>query len=168
MSKLGDDKFCILSLDGGGAKGFSTLGVLLEVEAIVFETNTCRRIVNYPRQHSENLTTKHQATQCRFKPTVRVFKSMRNKMISDRYLAKGLAPSYFIEGLLSNAPNICFSQRFQDTYDRSMAYLKAATRDQLECANGIHYLVRDYSDVAWSNADFTSYMNAVDAYWKAN
>lgn len=137
-------------------------------EGIVFETNTGRRIVNYPKQHSENLTTKHQATQSRFKPTVRVFKNMRNKMISDRYLAKGLAPSYFIEGLLSNAPNICFSQRFQETYDHSMAYLRVAIRDRLECANGIHYLVRDYSDVAWSNADFTTYMNAVDAYWKAN
>lgn len=61
----------------------------------------------------------------------------------------------------------CFFQRLQDTYDYSMAYLRAATRDQLECANGIHYLVRDYSDVAWSNADFTTYMKAVDAYWKA-
>lgn len=35
MSKLGDDKFRILSLDGGGAKGFYTLGVLLEVEAML-------------------------------------------------------------------------------------------------------------------------------------
>jgi patatin-like phospholipase/acyl hydrolase len=33
MSKLGDDRFRILSLDGGGAKGFYTLGVLHEVEA---------------------------------------------------------------------------------------------------------------------------------------
>jgi len=35
VSKLGDDKFRILSLDGGGAKGFYTLGVLLEVEAMM-------------------------------------------------------------------------------------------------------------------------------------
>ncbi|MGO8100447.1 patatin-like phospholipase family protein [Rhizobium leguminosarum] len=33
MSKLGDGKFRVLSLDGGGAKGFYTLGVLHEVEA---------------------------------------------------------------------------------------------------------------------------------------
>jgi predicted acylesterase/phospholipase RssA len=33
LSKLGDGKFRILSLDGGGAKGFYTLGVLHEVEA---------------------------------------------------------------------------------------------------------------------------------------
>lgn len=33
MSKLGDNKFRILSLDGGGAKGFYTLGVLHEIEA---------------------------------------------------------------------------------------------------------------------------------------
>ena len=35
MSKLGDGKFRILSLDGGGAKGFYTLGVLHEVEAML-------------------------------------------------------------------------------------------------------------------------------------
>lgn len=33
VSKLGDGKFRILSLDGGGAKGFYTLGVLHELEA---------------------------------------------------------------------------------------------------------------------------------------
>lgn len=33
MSKLGDGKFRILSLDGGGPKGFYTLGVLHEVES---------------------------------------------------------------------------------------------------------------------------------------
>lgn len=30
-----DDKFRILSLDGGGAKGFYTLGVLKEIEALL-------------------------------------------------------------------------------------------------------------------------------------
>ncbi|KQU79895.1 hypothetical protein ASD12_10660 [Mesorhizobium sp. Root102] len=137
-------------------------------EGIVFETSSGRRIINYPHQHSDNCTSKHQATSNRFKPMVRVLKNMRNKMISDHYLAEGVAPSYYLEGLLSNAPNICFAQRFQDTYEHSMTYLRAAIRDQMMCANGIHYLVRDNSDVNWSNASFTAYMNAVDSFWKAN
>ena len=29
---------------------------------------------------------------------------MRNKMIEDGMLSEGVAPSYFIEGLLNNAP----------------------------------------------------------------
>ena len=71
------------------------------------------RIENFPKQHSENITAKHQATKGNFKPMVRVFKSMRNSMIEKKLLADGVAPSYFIEGMLSNVPNdtgICGSR----------------------------------------------------------
>jgi hypothetical protein len=57
-----------------------------------------KRIENFPKQHSENITAKHQATKGNFKPMVRVFKNMRNSMIEKRLLADGVAPSYFIEG----------------------------------------------------------------------
>ncbi|MBZ9678248.1 nucleotidyltransferase [Mesorhizobium sp. ES1-1] len=136
------------------------------VEGIVFEAGSGRRIVNYPKQHSENCTAKHQATDGRFKPMVRVLKNMRNKMKSDRYLADGVAPSYYLEGLLYNAPNSCFGASFQNTYELSMAYLLTAHRDQLMCANNIHYLVRDGYDTSWSDANFVAYMNAADAFWR--
>jgi hypothetical protein len=134
-------------------------------EGIVFETSYGQRIINYPKQHSDNLTSKHQATGNRFKPTVRAFKNMRNKMIADGYLNQGISPSYYLEGLLFNAPNNCFAQSYQETYARSVTYLRAAVRDQLVCANDIHYLVRDYSSVNWTAANFDAYMKALDAYW---
>jgi hypothetical protein len=40
---------------------------------------------------------------------VRVFKNMRNSMIEKGFLAEGVAPSYFIEGMLWNVPNDRFT-----------------------------------------------------------
>jgi hypothetical protein len=40
-----------------------------------------------------------------FKQTVRIFKNMRHRLIDDRLLRDGAAPSYYIEGLLSNVPD---------------------------------------------------------------
>lgn len=57
-----------------------------------------KRIENFPKKHSANLTAKHQATNSNFKRMVRVFKNMRNSMIEKKMLADGIAPSYFIEG----------------------------------------------------------------------
>ena len=45
------------------------------------------RIENFPKQHSENCTAKHQATNQNFKRMVRVFKNMRNRMIEEGLLS---------------------------------------------------------------------------------
>ena len=45
---------------------------------------------------------------------VRVFKNMRNSMIEKKLLADGVAPSYFIEGMLSNVPNDKFTGDYVD------------------------------------------------------
>jgi hypothetical protein len=58
-----------------------------------------KRTENFPKQHSENCTAKHQATNGNFKAMVRIFKNMRNTMIEKGLLADGVAPSYFIEGM---------------------------------------------------------------------
>ena len=71
------------------------------------------RIRNFPEQHSKNCTAKHQATKGNFKPMVRVFKNMRNSMIEKKLLADGIAPSYFIEGMLWNVPPDKFRWRLQ-------------------------------------------------------
>jgi len=64
---------------------------------IAFFTSSGTHIANYPKQHSKNLTTKHQATSNNFKKVVRIFKNMRGKLVADGLLGKGTAPSYFIE-----------------------------------------------------------------------
>ena len=73
-------------------------------EGVCFFLLDGTRIENYPKMHSANCTAKHQATHNWLKRTVRVFKNMRNRMLDNGLIAAGLAPSYFIEGLLYNVP----------------------------------------------------------------
>src|SRR5258708_15776184 len=51
------------------------------------------RIENFPNQHSANCTSKHQATNSLFKPTGRVYKNLRNTLISDAHLPLSAPPS---------------------------------------------------------------------------
>ncbi len=71
------------------------------VEGICFFNAAGERISNYPKQHSANLTTKHQASSKWLKPIARVFKNMRSRMIDDGLIKAGIAPSYYIEGSVS-------------------------------------------------------------------
>jgi hypothetical protein len=71
-------------------------------EGVAFYTSG-RRVENFPKQHSENCTAKHIATSDNFKRMVRVYKNMRNAMIEKGMLAEGVAPSYFLEGMLYGA-----------------------------------------------------------------
>jgi len=134
---------------------------------IVFWKADGTKVVNYPRQHSENCTIKHQATWNRFKPTVRVFKNMRNRMIADGLLTEGIAPSYYIEGLLSNVPSEIFGQRFADTFVQSMKFLRQSDKADFTCANGIHYLLWANSDVNWPPANCQTFIDSAIRYWDA-
>jgi hypothetical protein len=134
-------------------------------QGIVFWKSDGTKIVNFPKQHSENCTQKHQRTSSWFKPTVRVFKNMRNRMIAEGFLEDGIAPSYFIEGLLSNAADSCFGHSYERTFLHCMNYLLGFDKDKMTCVNGIHWLVRDGQDVCWSSANFSAFMSAVSAYW---
>lgn len=50
-------------------------------DGVCFWTADKTKIVNYPKQHKENCTVKHQSAGNRFKPNIRVWKNMRNAMI---------------------------------------------------------------------------------------
>ena len=93
-------------------------------------------IANYPKQHSGNLTTKHQNTSKWYKPMVRVFKNMRSRMVDDGLIKSGIAPSYYIEGLLYNVPNGKLSSSYQDCVVNTLNwYRQEASKTDLVCAN---------------------------------
>lgn len=123
------------------------------------------RIENFPKQHSENCTVKHQATSGWFKPTVRVFKNMRNRMIDDGVIQSGIAPSYFIEGLLYNVPNDKFEVSFHDTVVNTFNWIVNADQSKLVCANELQWLVRDGSLTAWPTANCSLFLRSLGDYW---
>ena len=124
------------------------------------------RVANYPVQHSENLTTKHQDTDGKFKPMVRIFKNARSKMIEDGLIAEGSAPSYYIEGLLWNVPNTEFVGDYQDIFLNILNWLYATKdRTKFVCANEQYYLMRDDSHTCWACADGEKFINAAIKLW---
>ena len=133
---------------------------------IAFFTSSGTRIANYPKQHSKNLTAKHQATINNFKKLVRVFKNMRGKLVDDGLLGKGIAPSYFIEGLLYNVPNDKFVGSYGTIVLNILQWLHQTTdRSKFVCANEQYYLLRDNEPVCWPVADGQQFINAAIKLW---
>ncbi|HEY5238327.1 MAG TPA: nucleotidyltransferase [Rhizomicrobium sp.] len=129
-----------------------------------FVANTM--IENFPKQHSENCTRKHQNTNGWFKPMVRVFKNMRNAMLKKGLLADRVAPSYFIEGMLYNVPDDQFGGTYVDTWVRCLNWIVTAERDKLLCANRLHWLVRDNTPTSWPVANFQTFIAAAKKFWE--
>ena len=136
------------------------------VTGICFFLPDGTRIANYPNQHCENLTVKHRATGNKFKPLGRIFKNMRSKLIDDGFIAKGSAPSYYVEGLLYNVPNDQFVGDYQDISLNILKWLyKTKDRSELLCANRQCYLLRDNSQTCWACADGENFINAAIKLW---
>jgi hypothetical protein len=123
------------------------------------------RIENFPKQHSQNCTAKHQATNSWFKKTVRVFKNMRNRMIDDGVITPGVAPSYFIEGLLYNVPNDKFGVSFDDTVVNAFNWIVNADQSKFVCANELQWLVRDGSPISWPTANCSQFLRGLGDFW---
>jgi hypothetical protein len=136
------------------------------VTGMCFFDSNGNRIANYPNQHCENLTTKHQATGNNLKPLIRIFKNMRSKMIEDGLIAKGSAPSYYVEGLLYNVLNDQFTGDLQNITSNILGWLdKIKDRSEFECANEQHYLLRDKYPTCWPCEDGANFIKAAQKLW---
>ncbi len=123
------------------------------------------KIVNFPKQHRKNLTSKHQEMISSFKANVRVLKNMRKAMINRRFLADGVAPSYFLEGMLWNVPSQYFTGNFQETFANYLPWLEHYDSTQLVCANKLHWLIRDGCQICWNTNDFKTFIRSAWNYW---
>lgn len=125
-----------------------------------------KQIANYPITHSENLTKKHQDTNGKFKPMVRIFKNVRSKLVADGLIPKGSAPSYYVEGLLYNVPNDRFTGNYQDVFLKILQWLyETNSRLDFVCANEQYYLLRDDCETCWACDDGKKFVNAVIGLW---
>lgn len=136
------------------------------VEGICFFNAAGERIANYPKQHSANLTAKHQASSKWLKPMARVFKNMRSRLVESGLIEAGTAPSYFIEGLLYNVPNEKFTTSYQDCVVNILNwYRQDAAKTDLVCANEQYYLLRDGYHTCWSQTDCDALVEVVVDLW---
>jgi hypothetical protein len=135
------------------------------IEGICFWSQDGMQIINYPRLHSDHCTNKHQATNGWFKPAVRVLKNLRNRMIDGGVIENGLAPSYFIEGMLYNAPDANFGNSLQDTLVNTLTWLSNTDRSKLVCAHEQYPLLSETSVVAWRAEKCARFLDAVANFW---
>jgi hypothetical protein len=134
-------------------------------EGLAFLTANGTLIENFPKQHSANLTKKHQDTNKRLKPIVRVFKNMRNHIREKKLLADDVAPSYFIEGMLYNVPDDKFTASYADTVAKCHDWLAQSDQTKLVCANHMHWLVRAGETTSWAPEDFAKFLSTVRDIW---
>ena len=136
------------------------------IEGICFFNSAGQRIANFPKQHSANLTNRHQTTSRRLKPTVRILKNMRSRMVDQGLINSDIAPSYYIECLLYNVPVDRFGPRHQDCVANVLNwYLTDANKKDLVCANEQYYLLRDGQRTCWNQADCDAFINAAIDLW---
>ncbi|MBY0508664.1 MAG: nucleotidyltransferase [Rhodospirillaceae bacterium] len=134
-------------------------------EGITFFTAGGQQINNFPRHHSDNLTTKHQNTKNWLKPMARILKNMRGKLVDDGMIEAGLAPSYYLEGLLYNVPDDKFGSSYADTFANAINWIRAADRSKFVCANERYYLLRDGSPVTWQAEKCDKFLTAAVKLW---
>jgi hypothetical protein len=136
-------------------------------EGICFWNKGGQMIVNYPIQHSLNLSTKHQNTSGLLKPLTRIFKNMRSRMVEEGMISSGAAPSYFIEGLLYNVPD----EKLTSSYENCVVnvlnwYQQEASKIDLVCANEQYYLLRDGKNTCWNQKNADEYISAAIELWR--
>lgn len=140
------------------------------VEGITFwSVDTNEQIINYPKKHLEYGAAKNGEDQTNgwFKPTVRVFKNARERVIEGDDELRKKYPSYFIECLLYNASNGCFGGNFQDTFIAVVNELDERLGDGDErwvCQNGHQWLFGDTS-VTWELGHAQDFLGDVASLW---
>jgi hypothetical protein len=125
-------------------------------------------IVNYPKQHYDNGVTKNQNTSEWYKPTVRIFKNFRNRLVDDRLLDSADAPSYFVECLLYNVPNATYGGSYFKTVQQVLVWLGQACTapifDDLVTGSGLQWLFRS-GETSWDKASAVRFILACLKAW---
>lgn len=136
------------------------------IQGVCFWTASGQMIANFPKQHSSNLTAKHQRTSQWLKPLIRVFKNMRRRMVDDGLLNPGVAPSYFIEGLLYNVPDKYLRTSYATCVVNTLNwYILEAEKSELLCANEQYYLLRDGEANCWNEANCDDFVASAVNLW---
>ena len=136
------------------------------ISGIAFFDHNGSRVVNYPKQHRENGSAKNDLlrTGQNYKPTVRIFKNLRNHLVALNRLPAGTAPSYFIEGMLWNVPDALFFGPFEESIWAIITHLVQTPFNTMMCQNDIVPLFGP-DPTQWHDADFTTFIMTARNAW---
>lgn len=145
---------------------FNSLSDQDYVQGICFYDASNRRITNYPKQHRENLTRRHQASNEWVKHMVRIVKNARTKLVDDGVIEADVAPSYYLEGLLYNAPLDCFSTNYSTSLQKVLQWMHDTEGyNKWVTANEQYYLLWDDNPTSWPKANYAKFKSGIIELW---
>ncbi|MBI1658854.1 MAG: nucleotidyltransferase [Thaumarchaeota archaeon] len=137
------------------------------VEGITFYAPQDKRwVVNYPKEHRKNGVAKSKRTNDRYKRTVRMLKNARNYLVDTKQISHNLAPSYFLECLIYNAPDNAFKDSLQDTYCSIINWLNRDDISKAVCQNYQQYLFGTSAE-QWSLNAARTLSDYLEMLWKS-
>lgn len=132
---------------------FYGLEVPTFVEGFRFKSKDGQDIENFPklhRIHGENKNSVENTGE-HYKHLVRVLKNVKRQLVDNRLILPELAPSYFIECLVFNAPDTHFGSDYQGSLKVILDFLQyQCDADRLTAGNKIHLLFGD-KPWQWNN-----------------
>jgi hypothetical protein len=133
---------------------------------IQFFDSSNNPIVNYPKYHMQRGEDKNQASRTggKYKPTIRIFKNFRNYLIDRNLLARGVAPSYYIECALFNVLDGLFVGQYNATIPSILNYLLNTPYAGFLAQNGVTQLI-GAGPTQWSASDFSTFVVAAKNAW---
>ncbi|NNC68596.1 MAG: nucleotidyltransferase [Gammaproteobacteria bacterium] len=139
------------------------------VEGIIFWDGSGNKVINFPNKHFRHGATKNSLSNNNYKPTVRMVKNIKSKLVADSTIISGLAPSYFIECLLYNVPASVYKEttnqkRLIGILSHFLELDKSGGFQDLICQNNQLKLFGT-SDQQWDVAEAKQFLQAVLDLW---
>lgn len=126
--------------------------------------NQGEEVINYPKLHSESLTSKQKGTGSRYKPLVRVLKNIKAKLVELEAIDEKTAPSYFLEGWLYNAPNELYVNNIGQRFVGVVNWLLQADEKNFLMPHGMYGLFGDGS-TQWNHQKYKTFRDALVVLW---
>lgn len=132
---------------------------------IIYDSFIDKNVAAFPRLHCEHLAEKDKATNGQFIKMVRIFRNIRDILVSNQVIDEKFAPSYFIECLLYNVPNKLFEGKFQSSMLKILNYLANCNLSKFVCAHNQFKMFGNNSD-AWTTYKARSFINLIIQIWE--
>ena len=95
----------------------------------------------------------------------RVLKNIRGRLVDEKMIARGVAPSYYLEGLLYNVPNDKFAGCYGDCFANAINWIQEADKSKFVCANEQYLLLHESSPVTWRKENCDEFVEAAIELW---
>lgn len=135
-------------------------------DGIRFYSSDGTEIVNFPKRHRLKGESLNEDCNGNYKETIRMFKNARNRLVEIGRIQKEVAPSYYIECLLSNVPTERFhTSNLQSRYVDIIEYLDGTGMRGFSAQHGLENLFgRD--ETKWRRRKAREFVSELGWLWE--